>query len=103
MSEPINRKSLIRKSHDRVQIHATAALVALRSYQIEHGRLPAQLHQLIPKYLPTLPIDDFDGEVLRFNPEAKVLYSVGEDGTDNDGVETDTGKKAPDYLFPIEF
>jgi hypothetical protein len=103
ISESANRRFLIFKSQDRVQIHATAALVAMRAYQIEHGRLPNQLTQLVPKYLPALPIDDFDGEALRFNPESKVLYSVGENGTDNHGVETDTRKHAPDYVFPIEF
>jgi hypothetical protein len=103
LSQPSNRKTLVRKSHDRVQVQATATLVAMRAFQIEHGVLPSQLTQLVPKYLAAVPSDDFCGEPLRFNPESKIVYSVGEDGVDNRGVTTDTLKNTPDHIFPIEF
>ena len=36
---------------------ATAVLLALRLYHLDHGRYPATLAELVPAYLPAVPID----------------------------------------------
>ena len=66
-----------------------ATALALRLYEVEHGRRPATLDELVPEYLPAVPIDPFaaDGRTIGYLPNADppVLYSVGEDGVDGGG------------------
>ncbi len=44
------------------------------------------LEDLVPTYLPEIPIDPFDGNPLKFDPEKRVLYSIGQDRIDSGGV-----------------
>lgn len=62
---------------------------ALRLYKKEHGRYPETLRALVPKYLPTVPVDPFDGKVLRYQRvgEGFKVWSIGEDLKDDGGVE----------------
>lgn len=64
------------------------ALAATR-YRLERGHYPAEAAELVPTYLPALPIDPFDGKPLRMKTEADGLlfYSVGRDRTDDGGLE----------------
>jgi len=62
--------------------------VALKRYQLRHGRLPPTLDALTPDFLPSVPTDYIDGKPLKYslNPNGSFrLYSVGEDGVDNSG------------------
>lgn len=67
---------------------ATAA-IAVRLHECDHGRRPTTLAELVPDYLPAVPIDPFvdDGAPLRYLPDAEppMLYSVGRDGIDDGG------------------
>ncbi|HUU59585.1 MAG TPA: hypothetical protein VMZ50_08580 [Phycisphaerae bacterium] len=67
-----------------------AGALAMRLYEIEHGRRPAALSDLVPEYLSALPSDPFsaDGEPIRYAPDKDkpVLYSVGQDGKDDGGA-----------------
>jgi NADPH2 dehydrogenase len=67
------------------------AAIASRQYEQEHGKLPASLEDLTPKYLPAVPIDS-DEKPLRFKPaeEGILIYSVGRNGQDNGGVRVDS-------------
>ncbi len=40
--------------------------VALRQYQIENGKPADQLAQLVPNYLPAIPLDPYDGQPFRY-------------------------------------
>ncbi|MEY4483616.1 MAG: hypothetical protein RL693_1068 [Verrucomicrobiota bacterium] len=60
-------------------------MLAMRRYELEQGKLPVTLEELVPKYLPAVPTDPFDDAPMRWNPEKKVIYSVGEDGKDDVG------------------
>ncbi len=51
---------------------ALGAELAARAYQSEHGELPANLDDLVPDYLPVVPIDPASGR--------RMLYRVGPDG-----------------------
>lgn len=66
-----------------------ATALAIRLYEIDHGRRPEKLAQLVDKYLRAVPTDPFcpEGKPIRYRPdaEAPVLYSVNTDGTDDDG------------------
>jgi hypothetical protein len=74
------------KCQTNVQVAATRVLVAMKAFKIDKGRLPATLDELVPDYLDAVPLDDFDGKPLRYNPAKKIIYTVGKDLRDDGGM-----------------
>ncbi len=62
--------------------------LALRLYLAEHGELPKRLEQLVPDYLPELPLDPFSERPLVYRPDGSswLLYSIGPDHKDDGGT-----------------
>jgi hypothetical protein len=60
---------------------------ALAGYHRDHGRYPAKLGDLVPKYLASVPDDLFSGKALVYRPseDGYLLYSVGVNGKDEGG------------------
>ena len=79
--------------------------LAVRQYQLQHGRLPGKLADLQPDFLADLPADPVTGGPLGYLPESQPprLYSVGLDRADNAGAfdEKDDpfGIKGHDAVF----
>jgi hypothetical protein len=99
--------------HNLYPCRAAALQVALRLYQAETGRPAEKLDELVPKYLPAVPADPYDGRPFRYRlsrgetldwapeespfgrgttPEKReipagqgILWSVGEDKKDDGG------------------
>ncbi|MEO6436194.1 MAG: hypothetical protein ABIP55_10620 [Tepidisphaeraceae bacterium] len=75
----------------------TAAALAMRLYALDHGgNRPATLSELIPKYLPAIPLDAMAaGAPIRYIPDPKrpLLYSAGENGIDDGGNDTPTNSR----------
>ncbi len=72
--------------------------IALKRYQLQHGKYPEQLTDLAPQYLHEAPMDVMGGEPLRYKPRSDggyLLYSVGEDGVDDGGDPTLPGIGIP--------
>jgi hypothetical protein len=69
--------------------------IALKRYHLQHGVYPATLNDLVPAFLPAVPMDFMDGKPLRYKLRSDgdfLLYSVGLDGVDNGGdPRPDTG------------
>jgi hypothetical protein len=64
------------------------AALALERYRLRHGVYPGRLEDLVPEFLPEVPIDFMDGKPIRYRrrPDGSfVLYSVGWDGLDGGG------------------
>ena len=63
--------------------------IALRVRRMAQGSYPASLADLVPSFLDTLPTDPFSGKSCIFRREKGgfLVYSVGDDGKDNGGVE----------------
>ncbi|GMU38141.1 MAG: hypothetical protein KJ057_14000 [Phycisphaerae bacterium] len=84
----------------KAQRRMAAAALAIRMYEVDHGRRPASLDELVPEYLPGVPEDPFAdrGAPIRYTPDADppVLYSVGPDGTDDGGHLRRLENGAPD-------
>jgi hypothetical protein len=62
--------------------------VAVERYRREHGEmLPETLQSLVPAYLPSVPIDPYTGQPMRFVKEQAgyVAYSVGSNRRDDGG------------------
>ncbi len=65
-----------------------SAAIALKRYQLRHGRLPVTLASLVPEFLPAIPRDCMDGQPLRYRCNSDgsfTLYSVAEDAMDDGG------------------
>jgi len=63
--------------------------VALRLYRRERGHYPERLDELVPKYLPSVPVDPFDGKPLRYKRLGRgfKVWSIGRNMKDEGGVE----------------
>ena len=64
------------------------ALAVERWRQARNGRTPDSLADLTPDFLPTVPLDPFDSQPLRYkklNP-GFIVYSIGADFTDDGGL-----------------
>jgi len=78
------RKTIQIETARRVVVTA----IALKRFQLKHGKLPETIGELAPEFLPSVPIDPYDGKPLRYHPNADgryLLYSVGDDGKDDGG------------------
>ena len=68
-----------------------AATLGVRLYAHDHrGKTPQTLDEIVPNYLPSLPIDPMaaGGKSLCYVPSPHArLYSVGDNGTDESGSE----------------
>jgi hypothetical protein len=64
-----------------------AVELALRLCQVEQGRAPAHLRDLVPKHLSKVPEDPFSGRAVIYRPQGTnwLLYSIGPDGVDDGG------------------
>jgi hypothetical protein len=74
---------------ENFQMSALRVLIALKRFRIARERLPASLADLVPDYLPDVPVDPFDGKPLRYSAEKRLIYSVGEDLKDSGGSEAE--------------
>ncbi len=66
--------------HLRAQAHLrlTRLYLALRLYHLDHASiLPERLDELVPTYLPEIPLDPFDNLPLRYDPALTTIWSTG--------------------------
>jgi hypothetical protein len=71
---------------------------ALAAYHRDHGRYPAKLDALTPKYLAAIPQDIFNGKALTYRPTENgyLLYSIGVNGEDEQGRSYEDDPKGDD-------
>jgi hypothetical protein len=74
---------------------ATLTALALEVYRRDHGAYPPTLDALVPRYLPAVPLDRYDGKPLKYRllpspsntiPTTAVIYSIGVDRIDDGGT-----------------
>jgi hypothetical protein len=70
----------------------SATALAIRAFAAAHdGRLPASLDELVPTFLPAVPVDPManGGAKLRYRADGgdPMVYSVGDDASDDGGSE----------------
>ena len=66
-------------------VAGTRIMLACRLFELEKGRMPEKLEELVPQLLPAVPADPFDGKPMRYNADRKVIYAVGPDLIDSGG------------------
>ena len=83
---------LIRESECAARLTAAQTALAVERFRLANDRLPEGLTEVVPRFLPAVPLDPFDGAPLRYKRLAKsyVVYSVGPDGHDDGGKEPPT-------------
>jgi hypothetical protein len=85
--------------------------LAAERYRLQNGRLPAQLNELVPDFIPAIPLDPFDGKPMKMKraDRSLIVYSVGPDGVDNGGKPMprsrtllgEPGKRTGDIVFEV--
>ncbi|GMU84305.1 MAG: hypothetical protein AMXMBFR47_41750 [Planctomycetota bacterium] len=89
-----------------VQRRLAATALAIRLFQVDHGRRPEHLAELIPDYLPAVPIDPFRSDSgpigYRLEKGRSRLYSVGSDGKDDGGVRPTSGGYRKEIILMID-
>ena len=80
---------------DQARLSCLLSALASERFRLAHKRWPKDLQELVPTYLPEVPIDPFDGKPTKFaqREDGIVIYSVDKDGQDNGG---DIHKKSPE-------
>ena len=76
----------------RTESRAAAIILSLKLYSLDHaGQFPTQLADLVPAYLPSIPIDPMatGGRPFKYIYDAvdPRAYSVGANGTDENGSD----------------
>ncbi len=79
-----------------MQRDATGAIIAMHLFRREQGRWPASIEEMVPRWLPAVPVDIYDGKPLRYVAPVSLneqprLYSIGSDLVDHGGVQ-DAGR-----------
>jgi hypothetical protein len=92
-------------------LRTTQTALAVERYRMAEGRLPKSLDDIVPSCIEVIPTDPFDGHPIKYRTRETgyVVYSVGEDQTDEGGTEQGTqgrdsrGKPLPyDITFVVE-
>jgi hypothetical protein len=80
-----------RRRASLVEGRLAQVFVAIRRHELEHGRAPATLAELVPALLPEIPGDMLGAGPLKAVAKdgRLVVYSVGPDGVDNQGTGDD--------------
>jgi hypothetical protein len=98
---------LAKKSQCDVQLQAARTILALRAYQLTQGRLPPDLDALVPEFLESVPVDDFNGQPLHYSAERKIVYSVGknlkDDGGDDRSSDVPDSQRHLDLVYKFDF
>lgn len=81
----------------------TAAAIAVRLYQADHGERPASLEQLVPNYLTQVPMDPYVGDQpVGYKPEGVVPKTEYELGIDYASPVSEEVRKAlPSQPLPL--
>lgn len=103
---PAMRQVSLNACQTAARNHQALAAIALERFFASKGHYPAKLGELVPEFLPAVPADPCDGQLLRYRttPAGRfALWSVGLDGKDDAGAVTMDAKGSaklnkPDYL-----
>jgi hypothetical protein len=85
----------------QASLRSDFVMVSVERFRRAQGRWPDTLNDLVPSYLPKVPLDPFEGSPLRYRrlDDGVVVYSVGLDGRDN--LDIDPRKDARDLGFRL--
>jgi hypothetical protein len=87
------------------ELRLVIAELAVRGHQTKNGKPPMALAELVPAWLPAVPLDPFSKGplVYRVTNNSFLLYSVGPDGHDDQGTPLKRGEMETGDLLPTGF
>lgn len=90
-------------TRDLARLVCTMTAIAAERFRIVRKRWPNQLAELCPDFIAEVPVDPFDGQLLKLaiRDDGIVIYSVGLDGTDDGGHTLIEHKANSDLGFRI--
>ncbi len=92
-------------AENRARMRGTLAQVgfAMAAYRADHNAYPSNLNLLVPKYIQAIPDDLFNDQPLRFTAtgDGYLIYSVGRNGTDDEGRSFDSQPPGDDLTLQI--
>lgn len=99
MTRPLLLNSFYRAE---TRVRSVDAVIAIERHRRRHRRLPQSLAELVPEFLPTVPLDQIDGQPLRYRVEQGVIciYSVANE-TDDGGTAMVIEKLFTDFGYRI--
>jgi hypothetical protein len=77
-------------------VNQALVVCALERCRLARGEYPATLHDLVPQFIPLLPLDPINGGPLKYRtagPGRFLLYSIGWDEMDDNGAPLDSKGK----------
>jgi hypothetical protein len=85
----MERGSFDRTARNQTLRHCARVALAAQRFRLARGEWPTLLDELVPTYLPIVPIDPWSNQPLRWvrEPSGFVVYSVGDDLRDDRGDE----------------
>jgi hypothetical protein len=95
-------------------LRGTALTLTIRAYSVDHAALPSTLSELVPDYLPSVPIDPFSTKPFRYlrsgvpglPEDAWAIYSFGANGADDGGTAYSAPLanpfRQPDFVLPSQ-
>jgi hypothetical protein len=86
--------------------NVVVAAIALKRFQLKNGQWPESLAEVVPEFLPAVPIDPYDGKPLRYHPNVEGtywLYCVAKDGVDDGGDPTCPPSAGSSSLYWLNF
>ncbi len=88
------------------KLRVAQAALAVQRYRLQNGKLPDLIDNLVPDFLESVPLDPFDGKELKYIKLDRgfVIYSIGEDQSDDNGKEKPkNNKENNDSNYDITF
>jgi hypothetical protein len=89
----------------RAKLQVTRVALEIERWRLAHGgRAPDSLAELVPDFAPSMPLDPFDNNPLRYKKLARgfLVYSIGADFTDDGGKERKADEAHYDITFRVE-
>jgi hypothetical protein len=77
---------LERKCRAECDVAATRILVGIHDYRKDTGVFPEKIQDLVPEFIDAVPADPYDGQQFRYDPQNRIVYSVGKDRKDSGGL-----------------
>lgn len=71
-------------------LRATEVVLAILQFEKNESHPPANLSELVPRYLESIPSDPYDGKPLRYKVKSDgtwIVYSIGPDQMDDGGLK----------------
>jgi hypothetical protein len=106
---PSMSKSAVAAARGEASAKLPAIALAIEAFRATHNRLPENLDELIPEFLPSVPTDPFDGKPMSYRtlPSGYIIYSIDSDGVDQGGKEAPPSRRSRmiqgvDMTFRVE-